>query len=95
MNRKWSNSSNGLLRYSANRMNNSGLYFGPTQGLSSPKNSQRGCLCPDRDLYLRECCDGSLQAQGVGVIQGVIINAYTSTGFSNGFSLGFKRFINE
>jgi hypothetical protein len=69
-------------------MNNSGLYFGPTQGLSSPKNSQRGCLCPHSDEYLRECCDGSLQAQGVGVIQ----SAFTNTGsFSDGFDDGFNN----
>ena len=89
MNRKWSNSSNGLLRYSVNRMNNSGLYFGPTQGLSSPKNSQRGCLCPHSDEYLRECCDGSLQAQGVGVIQSP--NRTGGGGFSDGYDESFEQ----
>jgi hypothetical protein len=88
MKSNWSNSSNGLLRYSVNRMNNSGLYFGPTQGLSSPKDSRRGCLCPDKDLYLRECCDGSLQAQGVGSIQGVGNTGAFSDGFDDGFNNG-------
>ena len=91
---KWSNSRNGNLRYSVNRMNNSGLYFGPTRGLSSPKNSRRGCLCVNEDIYHVKCCNGALIEQGIGNIEGTF-EVYTSTGFSNGFSLGFKRFINE
>lgn len=37
---------------------------------SSPKGSKRGCLCWDSNTYSRECCDGSLRAQGVGAFQG-------------------------
>ena len=92
---KWSNSRNGNLRYSVNRENASGIYIGPTQGLSSPKNSRRGCLCLDRDAYDVRCCNGALMEQGIGVIQGTKIHDYTSAGFSDGFSLGFERFINE
>jgi hypothetical protein len=92
---KWSNSRNGNLRYSVNRENASGIYIGPTQGLSSPKNSRRGCLCLNEDRYGRDCCNGALMAQGIGVIQGTRIRAYESSGFSNGFSLGFKRFVDE
>jgi hypothetical protein len=93
---KWSNSRNGNLRYSVNRENASGIYIGPTQGLSSPKNSRRGCLCLDRDAYDVRCCNGALMEQGIGVIQGTPpLPVYTSSGFSNGFSLGFKRFIEE
>ena len=92
---KWSNSRNGNLRYSVNRENASGIYIGPTQGLSSPKNSRRGCLCLDENRYGRDCCNGALMAQGIGVIQGTRIHAYESSGFSNGFSLGFQRFIEE
>jgi hypothetical protein len=33
--------------------------------------------------------------QGIGVIQGTGAKPYESSGFSNGFSLGFKRFIDE
>jgi hypothetical protein len=33
--------------------------------------------------------------QGIGVIQGTGAKAYESSGFSNGFSLGYKRFVNE
>ena len=34
---------------------------------SSPTNDRRACLCQD-NTYSRECCDGSLQAQGIGNI---------------------------
>jgi len=36
--------------------------------IASPKNSQRACLCKDKNTYSRKCCDGSLWAQGIGVI---------------------------
>jgi hypothetical protein len=39
-----------------------------TPSWSSPKGGSRGCLCPD-GTYNRKCCDGSLQAQGIGRIQ--------------------------
>jgi len=83
----WSNSRNGALRYSVNRENNSGIYIGPTRGLSSPKNSRRGCLCLHSDTYDVSCCNGALMEQGIGVIESA-----TRTGggaFSNGFSNGF------
>lgn len=39
-----------------------------TPSNSSPRlGSKRGCLCED-GKYSRKCCDGSLQAQGIGVI---------------------------
>ena len=87
---KWSNSRNGNLRYSVNRLNNSGIYLGPTKGLSSPKNDRRGCLCLNEDRYGRDCCKGYLINQGIGVIQGTPV--VITGGFSNGFTLGFKRF---
>jgi len=34
---------------------------------SSPKGGKRGCLCKD-GTYSAKCCDGSLQAQGIGNI---------------------------
>jgi len=70
----WSNSRNGNLRYSVNRENASGIYIGPTRGLSSPKNDRRGCLCVDEDRYGRDCCGGALISQGIGVIQSPINN---------------------
>lgn len=41
-----------------------------TPSKTSPKNKRRGCLCKDRDIYSPKCCDGSLQAQGVGSTNG-------------------------
>jgi len=37
---------------------------------SSPKGGRRGCLC-ENGKYSTKCCDGSLQAQGIGVVQGI------------------------
>lgn len=84
----WSNSRNGNLRYSVNRLNNSGIYIGPTRGLSSPKNDRRGCLCVNEDRYGRDCCGGALISQGIGKIQSPA-NFANRGGFSNGFSDGF------
>ena len=41
-----------------------------TPSYSSPKGGRRGCLC-ENGKYSVKCCDGSLQAQGIGVIQGI------------------------
>jgi hypothetical protein len=82
----WSNSRSGNLRYSVNRENNSGIYLGPTRGLSSPKNSRRACLCLNKDTYSVECCKGALMQQGIGNIQSTqpILG-----GFGPGFDEGF------
>jgi len=84
---KWSNSRNGNLRYSVNRENESGIYIGPTLGLSSPKNSRRACLCLNSDTYDVKCCKGHLMEQGIGVIQSP--NRTKGGAFSNGYSNGF------
>ena len=42
------------------------------QSKTSPKGGQRGCLCKDGKTYSIKCCDGSLQAQGIGNITGSI-----------------------
>lgn len=84
---KWSNSRNGNLRYSVNRENQSGIYIGPTLGLSSPKNSRRGCLCLHEDIYDVKCCKGHLMEQGIGVIQSPFVEQGS---FSDGFSDGFQ-----
>ena len=39
-----------------------------TPSRTSPKGGRRGCLCWDENKYSRECCDGSLRAQGIGSI---------------------------
>ena len=40
-----------------------------TPSYSSPKGGRRGCLC-DNGKYSSKCCDGSLQAQGIGMTTG-------------------------
>ena len=43
---------------------------GPTQSLSSPrKGSRMGCLCRNKPIYSTKCCDRTLGAQGIGLIQ--------------------------
>lgn len=83
----WSNSRSGNLRYSVNRENNSGIYIGPTRGLSSPKNSRRACLCINKDTYSVSCCKGALIQQGIGQIEST---APVRGGFSTGFDEGFE-----
>ncbi len=38
------------------------------QSHASPLGGVRGCLCWDTATYSPDCCDGSIQAQGVGSI---------------------------
>ena len=40
-----------------------------TPSYSSPKGGHRGCLC-ENGKYSSKCCDGSLQAQGIGMTTG-------------------------
>jgi hypothetical protein len=40
-----------------------------TPSNSSPTGGKQGCLCED-ETYSSECCDGSLQAQGIGSLEG-------------------------
>lgn len=37
-----------------------------TKSKTSPKGGRRGCLCPDGKTYSLDCCNGDLEAQGVG-----------------------------
>lgn len=37
--------------------------------IPSPKGGKRGCLCPN-GKYSSKCCDGSVQAQGIGKTAG-------------------------
>lgn len=85
----WSNSRNGNLRYSVNRENNAGYYIGPTKGLSSPKNSRRGCLCLDRDAYDVACCNGFLMNQGIGQIESPypVKGGFDGETFSDGYEI--------
>jgi len=39
-----------------------------TPSRTSPKGGSRGCICDD-NTYHKDCCDGSMMAQGIGTIQ--------------------------
>ena len=39
-----------------------------TVSKSSPRTKSRGCLCPDGRTYSTKCCDGTLEAQGIGKV---------------------------
>lgn len=70
---------------------NSGIYIGPTRGLSSPKNSRRACLCLHSNTYSRKCCNGALMEQGVGVISTsahFATRGSFGTAFDNSFNIG-------
>ena len=41
-----------------------------TPSRTSPVGGRRGCLCPDGKTYNSKCCDGTLQAQGIGPTTG-------------------------
>lgn len=41
-----------------------------TVSRTSPKGGNRGCLCKDGKTYSKKCCDGTLQAQGIGSTEG-------------------------
>ena len=41
-----------------------------TVSRTSPKGGKRGCLCKDGRTYDSKCCDGSMQAQGIGPTSG-------------------------
>lgn len=50
-----------------------GSSWGSLPSRTSPKSGQRGCLCKDGKRYSIKCCNGSLHAQGIGVIDGVVV----------------------
>ena len=39
-----------------------------TYSRTSPTDKKRGCLCADGKTYSSRCCDGTLQAQGIGSV---------------------------
>jgi hypothetical protein len=49
-------------------LNNMSKFKTPSKA-SPRQGSRRGCLCAD-GKYSTKCCDGSLQAQGVGKTEG-------------------------
>jgi len=47
-------------------MNEEDKNFIPSR--TSPRGGRRACYCKHRNTYSRECCDGSIWAQGLGTI---------------------------
>jgi CDGSH-type Zn-finger protein len=41
---------------------------GKIKSQTSPKGGNRACLCKDGKTYNVKCCDGTLQAQGIGSV---------------------------
>ena len=60
-----------------------------TVSKTSPKGGKRGCLCDD-GKYRAECCDGTLQNQGIGNTedQGESVKVDNGTERSNTYSRG-------
>lgn len=48
--------------------------------IPSPQNDKRGCLCKN-GKYSRKCCDGTLQAQGIGNITEIKDSLLQETAF--------------
>ena len=48
-----------------NNNKNKGVFI-PSR--TSPTGGSRACLCWDTSTYSIKCCDGSMRAQGIGVI---------------------------
>ena len=50
--------------------------------IPSPKGGRRGCLCKD-GTYSKKCCDGTLEAQGIGKTAGTgpdVVNVTDNNG---------------
>lgn len=46
--------------------------------IPSPKGGRRGCLCKD-GKYSKKCCDGTVEAQGIGKTAGTGTDSVTVT----------------
>lgn len=49
-----------------------------TPSKTSPKGGKRGCICKD-GTYNSKCCDGSLEAQGIGSMVNQVTSIITNT----------------
>ena len=49
-----------------------------TPSKTSPKGGKRGCICKD-GTYNSKCCDGSLEAQGIGSLVNQVTSSVTNT----------------
>jgi len=53
--------------------------------IPSPQNDKRACLCKDGKSYSKKCCDGTLEAQGIGsTVKIDTISYYTVTSCVSG-----------
>ena len=77
----------GTPAYRQNQRKNQGIYLGATRGRAIPHNKRRACLCEDRSTYRKDCCNGALIGQSIGVTQSPTV---ALGGFSSGFSSGFN-----
>lgn len=50
-----------------------------TKSKTSPKGGKRGCLCPDGKTYSVDCCNGDLEAQGIGSTENQSSGSVTNT----------------
>jgi len=50
----------------------------------SPQNDKRACLCKDKETYSVDCCDGTLEAQGIGNITKTSVTRYYTVTNCNG-----------
>lgn len=50
-----------------------------TLSRTSPRGGKRGCLCPDGKTYSSKCCDGTLEAQGIGNITGEVVDGVVNS----------------
>ena len=62
---------------------------------ASPTHGRKGCLCKNGKTYSTECCDGSVQAQGIGSLKG---NPYFEPTITTGLnptppSLGYDSLL--
>ena len=50
-----------------------------TVSKTSPKGGRKGCLCPDGKTYSVDCCNGDLEAQGIGSTENQGSSSVTNT----------------
>jgi hypothetical protein len=68
-----------------------------TPSRTSPKGGSRGCICDD-NTYHKDCCDGSMMAQGIGRINKIKEFVLLENDFyllqENGYKIETQKLIN-
>jgi hypothetical protein len=68
-----------------------------TPSRTSPKGGSRGCICED-NTYHKDCCDGSMMAQGIGRINKIKEFVLLENDFyllqENGYKIETQKLIN-